>query len=271
MEAGRKSNGCRNFHLRTLACLCGFAFLREKNKTMETSIMRASGSLLLCLLLVAMTASAQEIPIAQIKRSTPVSFEKEILPILQKNCLACHNASERNGDLVLESPAEMLEGGDNGPAIVAGKGAESLLLTLASHTDEPVMPPPDNDVGAKNLTSNELGLLKLWIDQGAQGQGLANLLSPQAWKPLPPGKHPVYALALSPDRQFVACGRANQIFIYHVQTGQLVTRLTDPELTSLSGDSRPGTAHVDVVQSLSFSKQGDLFASGGFRTVKLWR
>ena len=32
------------------------------------------------------------------------------------------------------------------------------------------MPPPDNDVKAKPLTPQELGLIKLWIDQGAKGE-----------------------------------------------------------------------------------------------------
>ena len=45
------------------------------------------------------------IPIAEVKRDTPVDFQKEILPIFRSKCLACHNASERQGELVLESPA----------------------------------------------------------------------------------------------------------------------------------------------------------------------
>ena len=31
------------------------------------------------------------------------------------------------------------------------------------------MPPPDNKVGDSTLTSEQLGLVKIWIDQGAQG------------------------------------------------------------------------------------------------------
>jgi WD40 repeat protein len=225
-----------------------------------------------CLALTASSATAQQpIPIAAVNRDTPISFEQEILPILQKNCMACHSTSAKNGSLVLETPAAMLKGGDSGPAIVVGKGAESWLLQVASHTEEPHMPPPDNEVGAKPLSSQELGLIKLWIDQGAKGTGLATLLSPERWHPLPPGNHPIYALALSPDGQFAACGRANQIFIYHVPTGQLITRLTDPALQQASREKLPGVAHLDIVQSLAFSRQGDLLASGGFRTAKLWR
>ena len=218
-----------------------------------------------------MAVAQQPIPIATVRRDVPVSFEKEILPILRKNCLACHSASEANGELILESPAAMVQGGESGPALVAGQGASSLLLKLASHQDEPVMPPSDNNVAAKDLTSQELGLLKLWIDQGAKSADSDGLLSPQRWRPLPPGSHPIYAVTISPDGQFVACGRANQILVYHVPTGQLVTRLTDPALQHAGQDKRPGIAHLDMVQSLTFNLQGDMLASGGFRTVKLWR
>lgn len=216
-------------------------------------------------------AAQTPIPIAKVQRGAPVSFQNEILPILRKSCLACHGASEANGDLILESPQAMLKGGDTGPAVVSGKGAESLLVRLASHQDDPVMPPPGNDVAAKALTPQQLGLIKLWIDQGAKGSSLSSVISPANWRPLPKGPTPIYAVAVTPDGQFAACGRANQIFIYHVPTGQEITRLTDGNLQAQAKDKRPGIAHLDVVQSLAFNRQGDRLASGGFRTVKIWR
>ncbi|MBC8352823.1 MAG: hypothetical protein H8E66_12585 [Planctomycetes bacterium] len=214
---------------------------------------------------------AAPIAITPITRAEPVDFQKEIIPILQKKCLACHSTSERQGELVLESPQSILKGGDTGVAVVAGKGAESLLLKLTSHQEEPFMPPADNDVAAAPLTSQELGLIQLWVDQGAKGNSQNATLSPANWRPLPPGVNPIYAVAVTQDGQYAACGRANQIFIYHVPTGQLVTRLTDPALQARAGDSRPGVAHLDLVQSLAFNRDGNLLASGGFRNVKLWR
>ncbi|MCG8651165.1 MAG: hypothetical protein MI861_15110, partial [Pirellulales bacterium] len=187
---------------------------------------------------------------------------------MRKNCLACHSASEKQGNLVLESAQGMLAGGDTGPAVIAGRSEDSLLLALAAHQDEPVMPPQDNEVAAKNLTAAELELLKLWIDQGAKSSGGAETLSPRQWLPLPPGTHPVQAVALTADGQLLACGRANQIFLYHVPTGQLITKLAD---ASLDTDQMTGVAHRDLIQSLAFNAAGNLLASGGFREVKLWR
>lgn len=236
------------------------------SKRMRFCPLKFSGTLaaIMLSLTVGSSAEGQQIPITEVERATPVSFEKEILPLLRANCLACHSQTEKQGELVLESPQTMRRGGDNGPALIPGNPDESLLLKLASHADEPVMPPQDNDVAAKNLTSAQLGLLKLWISQGAQGTGSTTVLSPGSWQPLPKGIHPVLATALSPDGQFVACTRSNHVCLYHVASGQLVTQMIDPAIET-------GGAHRDLVQSLTFNAEGDLLASGGFREVKLWR
>lgn len=227
-------------------------------------------AVLFALLPVSAAVAQKPIPIAKISRSTPVDFEKDVLPILRKNCLACHSAKDADGELVLETPATILKGGDSGPSVIAKKGMESLLLKAAAHLEEPFMPPDENVVGAKPLTPLQLGILKAWIDEGATG-AVSTSISPTTWKPLPPGINPIYATAITRDSQFVAAGRANQIFIYHAPTGQLVTRLTDPALQAKQPDGRLGIAHLDLVQSLAFNRDGDLLASGGFRTVKLWR
>src|SRR5687768_18586275 len=111
-------------------------------------------SLILAVVVFAGTAfsrpvSADPIAIADVKHEGDVDFEKEILPIFRRNCLACHSATEAESDLVLETPQTILKGGSEGPAAVAGKSAESLLLMLAAQQKEPFMPPPSNDVKAK--------------------------------------------------------------------------------------------------------------------------
>jgi WD40 repeat protein len=215
-------------------------------------------------------ALAAPIVIAEVNHDGDVDFEKEILPIFRRNCLACHSATEAQSDLVLESPQTILKGGSEGPAVVAGKSAESRLLQLASKQKEPFMPPPDNDVKAKPLTPQELGLIKLWIDQGAKGEVHAASTA-IAWQPLPPGINPIYSVAITPDGQYAAASRANQIFLYHVPSKRELGRLTDPSLLAGGIYQQPGVADLDLVQSLKFSPDGSLLASGGFRTVKMWR
>ena len=118
------------------------------------------GITVFCLMPLNFSLAGPPIAIETIQRTEPVNFEKEILPILQKNCLACHSASEKQGNLILESAQGILKGGDTGAAAVPGKGLDSLLLKVASHQIEPVMPPEGNDVAASNLTSQELGSIR---------------------------------------------------------------------------------------------------------------
>src|SRR5204862_1079599 len=83
--------------------------------------------------------------------------------------------------------------------------------------------------------------------------------------------NPIYAVAITPDGQYAAASRANQIFLYHVPSKRELGRLTDPSLLERGVYKQPGVADLDLVQSLKFSPDGTLLASGGFRTVKLWQ
>ncbi len=218
----------------------------------------------------ALAWAEEPLEIAIVQRDTPVDFEKEILPILRRNCLACHSSTNSENDLILETPQTILKGGIEGPAVVAGKSSDSLLFTTAAHIEESFMPPEENEVGARNLTSQELGLLKIWIDQGAQGEVLGIAAAPE-WQPLPVRVNPIYAVAMAPNGDFLAASRGNQIFIYHVPAEMLIGRLTDLEMAKTGAYERPPMAHFDLVQSLAFSPDGQWIASGGYRTVKLWR
>ena len=54
--------------------------------------------------------------VAALSRDKPVDYTAEILPILRKNCLACHNARDTDGELNLETPATIAKGGESGAA-----------------------------------------------------------------------------------------------------------------------------------------------------------
>lgn len=191
--------------------------------------------------------------------SADLDFYRDIYPVLKANCISCHNKTTTKAGLNMESPELMKKGGESGPAVVAGKSAESLVVQAAAHQEDYWMPPKNNKSGAVDLTRNEIALLKDWIDQGAKHS------IPQArrvaWQPLPPGVNPIYTVAMTKDGRFAACGRANQIFIYDLATRQFVTHVID----------QAGVAHRALVQSLAFSPDGTRLASGSFREVKIWR
>jgi WD40 repeat protein len=209
-------------------------------------------------------APANPLSIAPLDRKAAVNFEDEILPFLKQNCLACHNETKAKADLILETPQSILKGGESGPAVVPGKPDESLLMKAASHREKPFMPPAENKVNASDLNPQQLALLKLWIEQGASGEvhGEHSI----AWRALPGKVRPILSLALTEDAQFAACGRGNELYLYQLPTGRTIGPLVDPAIASSAK-----AAHLDLVQSLDFSPDGELLASGSYREVKLWR
>ncbi len=209
------------------------------------------------------------LPIAKSKRTTKVDFEKEILPILRRNCLSCHNSQKGEDGVNLETPQTIAKGGDTGKIVEPKKAESSSIFRVSAHTSKPHMPPSGNKAGAKDLNPDELALLKLWIDQGATGEVRANV--PIVWQPLPEGLNPIYSVALTEDGQFAAAGRANQIHLFHIPTASAIGRLTDPALLADKTYARPGVAHRDMTYALAFSPDGNTLASGSYREVKLWQ
>ncbi|WP_437187944.1 c-type cytochrome domain-containing protein [Planctomicrobium sp. SH668] len=214
--------------------------------------------------------SAAELEVAVPQRTESVDFETEVLPILSKSCLACHSSTKPESDLILETPQSILKGGLSGPGLIPGNPEESYILQVARHREEPVMPPEGNAANAKNLTPEQLGLLHLWIQQGATGEvtGTSKMIQ---WEPLAAGVHPIYSVAITPDGRDVAAGRANQISVYNVPGNRRVSRLIDHELNSVAGFENQPRAHQDMVESLAISPSGELLASGSFREVKFWQ
>src|SRR5262245_54015535 len=105
------------------------------------------------------------IPVVTIDHKDPVVYEKEIHPIFVNKCAHCHSSStKKEGRFGLGSYENLMRGGKSGPAVVPGKGSESLLYKSAGRTGKPQMPPKGEDP----LTKEELALIKLWIDQGAK-------------------------------------------------------------------------------------------------------
>jgi uncharacterized membrane protein len=90
-------------------------------------------------------------------------FDRQIRPILERQCLACHGANHvtRSG-LDLSTRETVLRGGDNGPAIVPGRAADSLLLKRIKHEIQPGMP-----YNGQKLSAEAIGRIGAWIDAGA--------------------------------------------------------------------------------------------------------
>ena len=221
--------------------------------------------LIFCFASLPLALPGAPLEVAALKRTEPVSYAKEIAPAFKKSCVACHNASKAKAKLNLENVPSILKGSADGQVIVPGKSEESLIFLVAAHREEEFMPPPKNKSNAPNLNPEQLALLKLWIDQGAKDDDTLAAEREVKFLPMSERVKAIYSLALSPDNQYVATGRGNRIFVYDLSTGQLTGELSDPDIAG-----KGAAAHLDIVGSLAFNRDG-LLASGGFRTIKLWR
>ncbi len=118
----------------------------------------------LCLALSATHAAAAPAP------PTPdgvAFFEQKIRPVLIEACYECHSAAAKakgklKGGLFLDTRAALLTGGDEGPALVAGKPDDSLLIKALRWSREDLHMPPK-----KKLPPEVIADFEKWVAMGA--------------------------------------------------------------------------------------------------------
>ncbi|MBE7539844.1 MAG: hypothetical protein HS122_15725 [Opitutaceae bacterium] len=134
-------------------------------------------------------------PVVEKADKEDISFyNARIEPALERTCRSCHGPKKTKGGLRLDTYALMLQGGDSGPAVVAGKLDDSELyrrITLP-HDDEEFMPGGNK----KPLTATETKWIELWIAAGASETAP---LSSFSQAPSPPEEKQNEAVAWAPD------------------------------------------------------------------------
>jgi hypothetical protein len=96
----------------------------------------------------------------------PVAItQHQIIPLMRLRCTACHGGRRREAELDLRTKASMLRGGKSGPAVVAGKPDESLIIRRIKAEE---MPPRRQlvSVSVKPMEAAELQKLESWIASG---------------------------------------------------------------------------------------------------------
>jgi hypothetical protein len=103
---------------------------------------------------------AQGLPAA---KAGGIEYARDVRPILEANCYACHRGEQAKSQLRLDRKATALKGGTSGPVILPGDSQHSRLIHRVSGMDgEPRMP-----FGRKPLGPEQIAMLSRWIDQGA--------------------------------------------------------------------------------------------------------
>lgn len=167
-----------------------------------------------------------------IAHAAPVSFSKQIAPILADQCLECHRAEKAKGSYRLDSFEQLLKAGDSEePPIAAGKPDMSELYELIAATDDSDRMPKKADA----LPEKDVALIRQWIAEGAKFDGpdpktaLTNLLNQR--RPQAPEKYPcsipVTAMALNGDGKVLVTSGYHEVLLWDPDSGRLRDRIGD--------------------------------------------
>jgi mono/diheme cytochrome c family protein len=118
--------------------------------------MRVAAAMFTLMLSLALSVSAP----AQDKK--PVSFEKDVQPIIKASCLSCHKPDKKKGKLDMSTYEALMKGGDQGAPVKPGDAKKSLLIEVVSGK-EPEMPEKGDP-----LTPAQIDILSRWIMEGAK-------------------------------------------------------------------------------------------------------
>ncbi len=180
----------------------------------------------------------------------PVSYFRQVRPILQRNCQSCHQPAVKQGSLDLTTYEGFKAGGKHGPG-------PSVIVGYLEGKSQPRMP-----LGLDPLAPADIDLVRRWIAAGA-----ADDTPPEARETLAAGQPPVYrlppvitALAWSPDGKTLAVSGYREVLLHQADGSGLIARLVGVS---------------DRIQSLVFSADGSvLVAAGGtparFGEVQVW-
>jgi len=181
----------------------------------------------LCALTAALLAALVTAPSSR-AADTPVSFIKDVAPVLKENCFACHDARKKSGKFDMTTFEKLMAGGSNGDPVVPGKPPESDLHGLMVSTDDKRMPPKDK---GEPVSKEKAALVGRWITEGAKlDAGIdpkADLVKELRVRWTPPAPREAYtlpavvnALCYTPDGRHLVAVQGNSLVVVNVATGK---------------------------------------------------
>jgi mono/diheme cytochrome c family protein len=101
---------------------------------------------------------------------TGLTYAKDIQPMLKESCLKCHGEDRPKGKYRVDSREALIKGGSSDEAaVVIGKSEKSPIVHyVADLVEEMEMPPAEKREKYPALKTEQIALLRAWIDQGAK-------------------------------------------------------------------------------------------------------
>lgn len=196
----------------------------------------------------------------------PVSFMKDVAPLLVRNCIACHNPRKSESKYNMVTFAALAKGGQTGEDITLEPGdpEASRFVELLKPDGEPRMPYKQDP-----LPTEQVALIERWVKEGAKYDGtspdedwvaLLHKTTPVNVPESYPVAVPITALAFSPDGSEIASSGYHEVNLWKAADGTSTRRLR-----GLS----------ERIYDIAYSADGKWLATasgdpGQFGSAKLW-
>jgi WD40 repeat protein len=197
----------------------------------------------------------------------PVSFMKDVAPILVQNCIACHNPKKSESKYIMTTFAQLAKGGQQGEGVTLEPGdpEASMLVELIRPGGEPRMPYKQDP-----LPPESIALIERWVKEGARYDGsspdedwiaVLRKNTPVVIPEVYPVTVPITALCFAPDGGTIVTAGYHELNSWKLEGGTLSRRT-------------PGLA--ERVYDVAFSPDGKFLASasgdpGQYGVVTLWK
>jgi hypothetical protein len=129
------------------------------NRSFRTAVLLVTLAIGVTFLLSACGAGAGSSSGVPSGTSAPISYSRDVVPILQSRCLNCHGGQQTSRGLDMNTYASLITGSQNGPVIVPGNAAGSLLIQMIQQGKMPKRGP--------GLLPAQVKILVDWIQAGA--------------------------------------------------------------------------------------------------------
>jgi uncharacterized membrane protein len=106
---------------------------------------------------------------AACERTPTVSYQKDVVPILDQHCKSCHMSGQPGyvvSGFEVDSYESLMKGTQFGPVVLPGDPLTSVLVMLIEGRVDPSLRMPHGD--ATTPTKEQILTIRRWVEQGAK-------------------------------------------------------------------------------------------------------
>lgn len=219
-------------------------------------VLRAGYRLLFLFSLLAATAAAaaadEPSDDGAVDAPAPVSFYHDIRPIFQANCYGCHQPAKTDGEYVMTSFEQLLDGGESGEySVVPGEPDDSYLLEQITPSNGEAEMPQKGEA----LSTTQIDLIARWILEGANDDTPENSVvrfdadHPPTYLAAPV----ITSVEFSPDGSLIAVSGYHEVLLYNTPSAEEAEPVLAARLIGMS----------ERIESAVFSPDGKYLAVTG--------